>query len=164
MRYPFLFLLFLLLVQVSSAWPWWSLTKPSNSGMICERGGPPPNSDNFSAPVSGALTGRRRGRGGCPVLPAPCMRLGPARGPCPPGSMPGVAVSKAGVCAGRGGAQGAALTLSLPQGMKQSYDEYADSDEDQHDAYLERMKEEGKIREENANDSSDGSGEETGEG
>lgn len=46
--------------------------------------------------------------------------------------------------------------------MKQSYDEYADSDEDQHDAYLERMKEEGKIREENANDSSDGSGEETG--
>lgn len=48
--------------------------------------------------------------------------------------------------------------------MKQSYDEYADSDEDQHDAYLERMKEEGKIREENANDSSDGSGEETGEG
>lgn len=47
--------------------------------------------------------------------------------------------------------------------MKQSYDEYADSDEDQHDAYLERMKEEGKIREENANDSSDGSGEETGE-
>lgn len=56
----------------------------------------------------------------------------------------------------------AALTLSLLQGMKQSYDEYADSDEDQHDAYLERMKEEGKIREENANDSSDGSGEETG--
>ncbi|XP_019329900.1 PREDICTED: FACT complex subunit SSRP1 [Aptenodytes forsteri] len=50
------------------------------------------------------------------------------------------------------------------KGMKQSYDEYADSDEDQHDAYLERMKEEGKIREENANDSSDGSGEETGEG
>nr|XP_013803700.1 PREDICTED: FACT complex subunit SSRP1-like [Apteryx mantelli mantelli] len=47
--------------------------------------------------------------------------------------------------------------------MKQSYDEYADSDEDQHDAYLERMKEEGKIREENANDSSDGSGEETDE-
>uniref|UniRef100_A0A8C3MYX0 FACT complex subunit SSRP1 n=1 Tax=Geospiza parvula TaxID=87175 RepID=A0A8C3MYX0_GEOPR len=49
----------------------------------------------------------------------------------------------------------------LKEGMKQSYDEYADSDEDQHDAYLERMKEEGKIREENANDSSDGSGEET---
>uniref|UniRef100_A0A674KDA5 FACT complex subunit SSRP1 n=1 Tax=Terrapene triunguis TaxID=2587831 RepID=A0A674KDA5_9SAUR len=44
-----------------------------------------------------------------------------------------------------------------------SYDEYADSDEDQHDAYLERMKEEGKIREENADDSSDESGEETGE-
>ncbi|XP_030307226.1 FACT complex subunit SSRP1 [Calypte anna] len=51
----------------------------------------------------------------------------------------------------------------LKEGMKQSYDEYADSDEDQHDAYLERMKEEGKIREENANDSSDGSGEETDE-
>lgn len=49
------------------------------------------------------------------------------------------------------------------QGMNPSYDEYADSDEDQHDAYLERMKEEGKIREENANDSSDDSGEETGE-
>lgn len=48
------------------------------------------------------------------------------------------------------------------QGMNPSYDEYADSDEDQHDAYLERMKEEGKIREENANDSSDDSGEETG--
>jgi len=62
----------------------------------------------------------------------------------------------------RWGARRAALTLSLLQGMKQSYDEYADSDEDQHDAYLERMKEEGKIREENANDSSDGSGEETG--
>lgn len=46
--------------------------------------------------------------------------------------------------------------------MNPSYDEYADSDEDQHDAYLERMKEEGKIREENANDSSDDSGEETG--
>ncbi|KFV65028.1 FACT complex subunit SSRP1 [Dryobates pubescens] len=51
----------------------------------------------------------------------------------------------------------------LKEGMKQSYDEYADSDEDQHDAYLERMKEEGKIREENANDSSDNSGEETDE-
>lgn len=46
--------------------------------------------------------------------------------------------------------------------MNPSYDEYADSDEDQHDAYLERMKEEGKIREENANDSSDDSAEETG--
>lgn len=46
--------------------------------------------------------------------------------------------------------------------MNPNYDEYADSDEDQHDAYLERMKEEGKIREENANDSSDDSGEETG--
>uniref|UniRef100_A0A8C8Z5P1 FACT complex subunit SSRP1 n=1 Tax=Prolemur simus TaxID=1328070 RepID=A0A8C8Z5P1_PROSS len=50
----------------------------------------------------------------------------------------------------------------LKEGMNPSYDEYADSDEDQHDAYLERMKEEGKIREENANDSSDDSGEETG--
>lgn len=57
-----------------------------------------------------------------------------------------------------------ALTVLSPggQGMNPSYDEYADSDEDQHDAYLERMKEEGKIREENANDSSDDSGEETG--
>lgn len=62
-----------------------------------------------------------------------------------------------------GGAGSSSHPTSL-QGMKQSYDEYADSDEDQHDAYLERMKEEGKIREENANDSSDGSGEETGEG
>lgn len=42
------------------------------------------------------------------------------------------------------------------------YDEYAGSDDDSHDAYLERMKEEGKIREENANDSSEDSGEETG--
>ncbi|XP_029430661.1 FACT complex subunit SSRP1 isoform X2 [Rhinatrema bivittatum] len=50
----------------------------------------------------------------------------------------------------------------LKEGMKQSYDEYADSDEDQHDAYLERMKEEGKIRE-NANDSSDDDGDETDE-
>ncbi|XP_032641822.1 FACT complex subunit SSRP1 isoform X1 [Chelonoidis abingdonii] len=49
------------------------------------------------------------------------------------------------------------------ESMPQSYDEYADSDEDQHDAYLERMKEEGKIREENADDSSDESGEETDE-
>lgn len=47
--------------------------------------------------------------------------------------------------------------------MKQNYDEYAGSDDDSHDAYLERMKEEGKIREENANDSSEDSGEETGE-
>lgn len=46
--------------------------------------------------------------------------------------------------------------------MNPSYDDYADSDEDQHDAYLERMKEEGKIREENANDSSDDSGDDTG--
>ncbi|MBZ3873749.1 FACT complex subunit SSRP1 [Sciurus carolinensis] len=45
--------------------------------------------------------------------------------------------------------------------MNPSYDEYAGSDEDQHDAYLERMKEEGKAREKNTNDSNDGSGEET---
>lgn len=38
MRFPFLSLLFLLLVQVSSAWPWWSLTKPSNASMGCKRG------------------------------------------------------------------------------------------------------------------------------
>uniref|UniRef100_A0A8C5BYQ4 FACT complex subunit SSRP1 n=1 Tax=Gadus morhua TaxID=8049 RepID=A0A8C5BYQ4_GADMO len=37
-------------------------------------------------------------------------------------------------------------------------DEYSDSDEDQHDAYLERMKAEGKIREE-ANDSEESDGE-----
>nr|XP_014353403.1 PREDICTED: FACT complex subunit SSRP1 [Latimeria chalumnae] len=52
---------------------------------------------------------------------------------------------------------------SVQQGIKQSYDDYADSDEDPHDAYLERMKEEGKIREEAANDSSEDSGEETDE-
>lgn len=47
------------------------------------------------------------------------------------------------------------------QGMKGSIDEYSDSDDDQHDAYLERMKAEGKIREEgNDSDASDsGSGE-----
>lgn len=37
-RYPFLFLFFLLLVQVFSAWLCWSLTKPSNCSMICKRG------------------------------------------------------------------------------------------------------------------------------
>lgn len=43
--------------------------------------------------------------------------------------------------------------------MKGKIDEYSDSDEDQHDAYLERMKAEGKIREEgNDSDDSDGSG------
>ncbi|XP_060119091.1 FACT complex subunit SSRP1 [Heteronotia binoei] len=51
----------------------------------------------------------------------------------------------------------------LKEGMNKNYDEYAGSDEDSHDAYLERMKEEGKIREENANDSSEDSGEETDE-
>ncbi|XP_072293883.1 FACT complex subunit SSRP1a [Eucyclogobius newberryi] len=40
------------------------------------------------------------------------------------------------------------------EGMKGKNDEYSDSDEDQHDAYLERMKAEGKIREE-GNDSDD---------
>ncbi|XP_062852360.1 FACT complex subunit SSRP1 isoform X2 [Trichomycterus rosablanca] len=40
------------------------------------------------------------------------------------------------------------------EGMKVREDLYSDSDEDQHDAYLERMKQEGKIREE-ANDSDD---------
>ncbi|XP_036430266.1 FACT complex subunit SSRP1 isoform X1 [Colossoma macropomum] len=40
------------------------------------------------------------------------------------------------------------------KGMKASDDMYSDSDDDQHDAYLERMKQEGKIREE-ANDSDD---------
>lgn len=42
------------------------------------------------------------------------------------------------------------------QGMKGKIDEYSDSDDDQHDAYLERMKAEGKIREEgNDSDESD---------
>ncbi|XP_044219940.1 FACT complex subunit SSRP1a isoform X1 [Thunnus albacares] len=40
------------------------------------------------------------------------------------------------------------------KGMKGKIDEYSDSDDDQHDAYLERMKAEGKIREE-GNDSDD---------
>ncbi|TRY89951.1 hypothetical protein DNTS_001673 [Danionella cerebrum] len=44
------------------------------------------------------------------------------------------------------------------EGMKRSDDMYSDSDDDQHDAYLERMKEEGKIREE-GNDSDDSEGE-----
>uniref|UniRef100_A0A665T3A9 FACT complex subunit SSRP1 n=1 Tax=Echeneis naucrates TaxID=173247 RepID=A0A665T3A9_ECHNA len=43
------------------------------------------------------------------------------------------------------------------EGMKGKIDEYSDSDDDQHDAYLERMKAEGKIREEgNDSDESDG--------
>lgn len=42
--------------------------------------------------------------------------------------------------------------------MKGNDNMYSDSDDDQHDAYLERMKEEGKIREE-ANDSDDSEGE-----
>lgn len=46
---------------------------------------------------------------------------------------------------------------SFFQGMKGKIDEYSDSDDDQHDAYLERMKAEGKIREEgNDSDESDG--------
>lgn len=46
------------------------------------------------------------------------------------------------------------------QGMKGKIDEYSDSDDDQHDAYLERMKAEGKIREEgnDSDDSGSGSG------
>ena len=44
------------------------------------------------------------------------------------------------------------------QGLKGNKDEYSDSDEDQHDAYLERMKAEGEIREE-ANDSEESDGE-----
>lgn len=45
--------------------------------------------------------------------------------------------------------------------MKGKTDEYSDSDEDKHDAYLERMKAEGKIREEgnDSDDSDSGSGE-----
>ncbi|XP_041088047.1 FACT complex subunit SSRP1 isoform X2 [Polyodon spathula] len=49
------------------------------------------------------------------------------------------------------------------EGMKGGDNAYSDSDDDQHDAYLERMKQEGKIREEAANDSSDDSGDETDE-
>lgn len=50
---------------------------------------------------------------------------------------------------------------SVSQGMKGKIDEYSDSDEDQHDAYLERMKAEGKIREEgnDSDESESGSGE-----
>ncbi|XP_060935453.1 FACT complex subunit SSRP1a [Limanda limanda] len=44
------------------------------------------------------------------------------------------------------------------EGMKGNKDEYSDSDDDQHDAYLERMKAEGKIREE-GNDSEESDGE-----
>ncbi|XP_042349437.1 FACT complex subunit SSRP1a isoform X1 [Plectropomus leopardus] len=47
---------------------------------------------------------------------------------------------------------------SRKTGMKGNIDEYSDSDDDQHDAYLERMKAEGKIREE-GNDSDDSGGE-----
>uniref|UniRef100_A0AAV2MJN5 FACT complex subunit SSRP1 n=1 Tax=Knipowitschia caucasica TaxID=637954 RepID=A0AAV2MJN5_KNICA len=47
------------------------------------------------------------------------------------------------------------------EGMKGNKDEYSDSDEDQHDAYLERMKAEGKIREEG--EGSDDSDEESDE-
>ncbi|XP_042202637.1 FACT complex subunit SSRP1-like [Callorhinchus milii] len=49
----------------------------------------------------------------------------------------------------------------IKETIKQPYDEYANSDEDTHDAYLEQMKAEGRIREE-GNNSSD-SGEETDE-
>uniref|UniRef100_A0AAX7SPT3 FACT complex subunit SSRP1 n=1 Tax=Astatotilapia calliptera TaxID=8154 RepID=A0AAX7SPT3_ASTCA len=48
------------------------------------------------------------------------------------------------------------------EGMKGKIDEYSDSDDDQHDAYLERMKAEGKIREEgNDSDESDGESDES---
>nr|XP_057919872.1 FACT complex subunit SSRP1a [Doryrhamphus excisus]XP_057919873.1 FACT complex subunit SSRP1a [Doryrhamphus excisus] len=48
------------------------------------------------------------------------------------------------------------------EGMKGKIDEYSDSDEDQHDAYLERMKAEGKIREEgNDSDESDSGSDES---
>ncbi|XP_024139537.1 FACT complex subunit SSRP1a isoform X1 [Oryzias melastigma] len=48
------------------------------------------------------------------------------------------------------------------KGMKGKNDEYSDSDEDQHDAYLERMKAEGKIREEgNDSDESDAESDES---
>lgn len=45
--------------------------------------------------------------------------------------------------------------------MKVREDMYSDSDDDHHDAYLERMKQEGKIREEGigSDDSEAGSGE-----
>ncbi|CAB1428516.1 unnamed protein product [Pleuronectes platessa] len=48
------------------------------------------------------------------------------------------------------------------EGMKGNKDEYSDSDDDQHDAYLERMKAEGKIREEgNESEESDGESDES---
>uniref|UniRef100_A0A8D3BC77 FACT complex subunit SSRP1 n=1 Tax=Scophthalmus maximus TaxID=52904 RepID=A0A8D3BC77_SCOMX len=54
------------------------------------------------------------------------------------------------------------ILLFYFQGMKGKIDEYSDSDEDQHDAYLERMKAEGKIREEgNDSDESDGGSDES---
>ncbi|XP_041930339.1 FACT complex subunit SSRP1a isoform X1 [Alosa sapidissima] len=46
------------------------------------------------------------------------------------------------------------------KGMK-GKDDMSDSDEDQHDAYLERMKEEGKIREEGGSDDSEGDSDES---
>uniref|UniRef100_A0A3P9IDR7 FACT complex subunit SSRP1 n=1 Tax=Oryzias latipes TaxID=8090 RepID=A0A3P9IDR7_ORYLA len=48
------------------------------------------------------------------------------------------------------------------EGMKGKIDDYSDSDEDKHDAYLERMKAEGKIREEgNDSDESDAESDES---
>ncbi|KAM9375598.1 FACT complex subunit SSRP1a isoform 1-T2 [Pholidichthys leucotaenia] len=48
------------------------------------------------------------------------------------------------------------------EGMKGNIDEYSDSDNDEHDAYLERMKAEGKIREEgNDSDESDAGSDES---
>uniref|UniRef100_A0AAY4A0Y1 FACT complex subunit SSRP1 n=1 Tax=Denticeps clupeoides TaxID=299321 RepID=A0AAY4A0Y1_9TELE len=47
------------------------------------------------------------------------------------------------------------------EGIKSNDDVYSDSDDDQHDAYLERMKQEGKIREEANNSDSEGDSDES---
>ncbi|XP_028833803.1 FACT complex subunit SSRP1 isoform X2 [Denticeps clupeoides] len=47
------------------------------------------------------------------------------------------------------------------KGIKSNDDVYSDSDDDQHDAYLERMKQEGKIREEANNSDSEGDSDES---
>lgn len=51
----------------------------------------------------------------------------------------------------------------LKGGMNPNYETYADSNEDQHDAYLEQMKEEVKIQEKNTKNSSDDLREESNE-
>lgn len=91
-RYPFLFvLLFLLWVQVSCAWPWWSLTNPVTPAW-CARA---PLTAITALPLSPGPEGGRRGHG-C-VCPLPCA--------CP------------GLCSPRAvfqrGTQGAALIPSL---------------------------------------------------